>query len=165
MDSASSVLGGASVLRAADVDVGKARERRRQRRLARLAVLLSVACALAWWRGLSGRPLNPLAGVSLGPDAVFWLPMVLVVLVIAATNRAEALDPALLRPGRFDRRLYCALPNAAARRELVDYFLAHKAHHGELDDDLRRAELAQLTFGYTPVMIEHLLDEALISRR
>jgi cell division protease FtsH len=47
-------------------------------------VLLSVACALAWWRGLSGRPLNPLAGVSLGPDAVFWLPMVLVVLVICS---------------------------------------------------------------------------------
>jgi hypothetical protein len=45
MDSASTVLGGASVLRAAAVDVGKARERRRQRRLARLAVLLSVACA------------------------------------------------------------------------------------------------------------------------
>jgi hypothetical protein len=69
MDSASSVLGGASVLRAADVDVGKARERRRQRRLARLAVLLSVACAPAWWRALSGRPLIPLAGVSLGPAA------------------------------------------------------------------------------------------------
>jgi hypothetical protein len=45
MDSASSVLGGASVLRATDVDVGRARERRRRRRLARLAVLLSVACA------------------------------------------------------------------------------------------------------------------------
>jgi cell division protease FtsH len=83
-------------------------------------------------------------------------------LVIAATNRAEALDPALLRPGRFDRRLYFDLPNAGARRELVDYFLARKAHHPELDDDATRAELAHLTFGYTPVMIEHLLDEALI---
>jgi cell division protease FtsH len=83
-------------------------------------------------------------------------------LVIAATNRAEALDQALLRPGRFDRRLYFDLPNAAARRELVDYFLARKAHHPELDDDARRSELAHLTFGYTPVMIEHLLDEALI---
>ena len=59
MDSASSVLGGALVLRAADVDVGKARERRRRRRLARLAVLPSVACALAWWRGLSGGSLSP----------------------------------------------------------------------------------------------------------
>jgi ATP-dependent Zn protease len=372
MASASSALGGGSVLRAADVDVGRARERRRQRRLARLAVVLAVVCALAWWRGLSGGSLNPLGGFRLGPDAVFWLPMVLVVvviclvmlvpmlgqgrsphllyrpeqidiglddvkgldqvrdevvktlnlflgyatfkdrlggnprrgilfegrpgtgkthmakamarhagvpflfvsatsfqsmwygmtarkirayfkalrkvarqeggaigfieeidaiggrrggidggdgpvsagtggvvnellvqlqsfdtpplgervagrlvdwlngwlpagrqlrkpplryhnlLVIAATNRSEALDPALLRPGRFDRRLYFDLPNAAARRELLDYLLICKAHHPELDDDARRAELARLTFGYTPAMIEHLLDEALI---
>jgi cell division protease FtsH len=82
--------------------------------------------------------------------------------VIAATNRAEALDPALLRPGRFDRTLYFDLPDAAGRRELIDHFLARKAHHLELDDDVRRAELATATFGYTPVMIEHLLDEALI---
>ena len=44
------------------------------------------------------------------------------ILVIAATNRADALDPALLRPGRFDRRLYFDLPNAGGRRELIDYF-------------------------------------------
>jgi SpoVK/Ycf46/Vps4 family AAA+-type ATPase len=49
------------------------------------------------------------------------------ILVIAATNRADALDPALLRPGRFDRRLYFDLPNAAGRRELIDYFLATKS--------------------------------------
>src|SRR6266545_4820694 len=67
MESASSVLGGVSVLRAADLDVGKARERRRQRRLARLAVVLSVVCGLAWWRGLTGGSLNPLGGLSLGP--------------------------------------------------------------------------------------------------
>jgi hypothetical protein len=42
------------------------------------------------------------------------------ILVIAATNRADALDPAQLRPGRFDRRLYFDLPNAAGRRELID---------------------------------------------
>jgi cell division protease FtsH len=84
------------------------------------------------------------------------------ILVIAATNRADALDPALLRPGRFDRRLYFDLPNAAGRRELIDYFLAGKAHHPELDDEATRTELAHLTFGYTPVMIEHLLDESLI---
>jgi cell division protease FtsH len=371
--SASAVLGGASVLRAADVDVGQARERRRQRRLARLAVVLWVATLAAWWRVLSGGSLNPLGGLSLGPDAMLWLPAVLLVvliavlmlvpmagqgrsphllyrpeqidvglddvkglgplrdevvktlnlflgyatfkdrlggnprrgilfegkpgtgkthmakamarhagvpflfvsatsfqsmwygmtarkirayfkalrkvarqeggaigfieeidaiggrrggvegggegpvssgtggvvnellvqlqsfdappfserlagrlidwvngwmpshaqlakrpprynniLVIAATNRAESLDPALLRPGRFDRRLYFDLPNAVGRRELIDYFLARKAHHPELDDDARRAELAHITFGYTPVMIEHLLDESLV---
>jgi cell division protease FtsH len=370
---ASAILGGVSVLRAADVDVGQARERRRQRRLARLAVVLWVATLAAWWRVLSGGSLNPLDGFSIGPDAMLWMPAVLLVvllgavmlvpmagqgrsphllyrpeqievgledvkglgqlqdevvktlnlflgyatfrdrlggnprrgilfegkpgtgkthmakamarhagvpflfvsatsfqsmwygmtarkirayfkalrriarqeggaigfieeidaiggrrggldgggegpvsagtggvvnellvqlqsfdtppfgerlagrlidwvngwlpahaqfakrpprynniLVIAATNRGESLDPALLRPGRFDRRLYFDLPNAGGRRELIDYFLARKAHDPELDDDTRRAELAHITFGYTPVMIEHLLDESLI---
>ena len=370
--SVSAELGGGAVLRAADVDVGRARERRRQRRLARLAVVLWVAALAVWWRILTGGSLNPLAGLDLGPDAMLWLPAVLIVvmigvvmllpmagqgrsphltwrpeqidvglddvkglgplrdevtktlnlflgyatfkdrlggnprrgilfegkpgtgkthmakamarhagvpflfvsatsfqsmwygmtarklrayfkalrraareeggaigfieeidaiggrrggldggdgpvssgtggvvnellvqlqsfdtpplaervagrlidwvngwlpassqlakrpprynniLVIAATNRADALDPALLRPGRFDRRLYFDLPNAAGRRELIDYFLATKAHHPELDADATRTELAHITFGYTPVMIEHLLDEALI---
>jgi ATP-dependent Zn protease len=371
--SASAILGGAAVLRAADLDVGRARERRRQRRLARLAIVLWVATLAAWWRVLSGGSLNPLDGLSLGPDAMLWLPAVLLILligvvmllpmvgqgrsphllyrpeqidvglddvkglgplrdevvktlnlflgyatfkdrlggnprrgilfegkpgtgkthmakamarhagvpflfvsatsfqsmwygmtarkirayfkalrkvarqeggaigfieevdaiggrrgglegggdgpisagtggtvnellvqlqsfdtppfgertagrliewvngwlpahaqlsrrlprynnilVIAATNRADGLDPALLRPGRFDRRLYFDLPNAVGRRELIDYFLAGKSHDRELDDDAMRAELAQLTFGYTPVMIEHLLDESLI---
>ena len=386
--SVNTVLGGDVVLRAADIDVGQARERRRQRRLARLAVLLWVLCGFAWYRVLTGRSVNPLAGLSLGPEAVVWLPLLLLVLllavvtilpmagqgrsphllyrpeqldvtlddvkgldavrdevvktlnlflgyatfrdqlggnprrgilfeglpgtgkthmakamarhagvpflfvsatsfqsmwygmtarkirsffrtlrkvareeggaigfieeidaigtarggvdgaaatpatrsthsggrrvepsvaagtggvvnellvqlqsfdvpgwgerawgrvidwlngylpldhqlhkppprynnilVIAATNRAEALDPALLRPGRFDRKLYFDLPNKDGRRELIDYFLARKAHHPELDEPLRREELAHLTFGYTPVMIEHLLDEALV---
>lgn len=84
------------------------------------------------------------------------------VLVIAATNRGDTLDPALLRPGRFDRRLYFDLPSRAGRRELVDYFLGKKSHASELDDATKRDELAGLTFGYTPVMIEHLMDEALI---
>jgi ATP-dependent Zn protease len=85
------------------------------------------------------------------------------VLVIAATNRAENLDPALLRPGRFDRRLTFDRPGRSARRELVDHFLARKAHVPELDRDDAREQLAALTQGYTPVMIEHLLDEALVN--
>ncbi len=84
------------------------------------------------------------------------------ILVIAATNRADNLDPALLRPGRFDRRLAFELPAKHARRELVDYFLGRKAHGAELDDPERRDQLAGQTFGYTPVMVEHLLDEALV---
>ena len=84
------------------------------------------------------------------------------ILLIAATNRADDLDPALLRPGRFDRRLTFELPAKSARRELVDHFLGRKAHAEELDDDTRREHLAGQTFGYTPVMIEHLLDEALV---
>jgi cell division protease FtsH len=85
------------------------------------------------------------------------------VLLIAATNRADNLDPALLRPGRFDRRLTFELPAKAGRRTLIDHFLATKAHVPELDDDERRDALAGVTQGYTPVMIEHLFDEALVN--
>ena len=84
------------------------------------------------------------------------------ILLIAATNRADNLDPALLRPGRFDRRLYFDLPSKSGRRELIDFFLDRKTHHQQLDDDHTREDLAHETFGYTPVMIEHLLDEALL---
>jgi cell division protease FtsH len=84
------------------------------------------------------------------------------VLVIAATNRAADLDPALLRPGRFDRTIYFDLPSRTGRREIIDYYLARKAHEEELDDPARRDTLAALTSGYTPVMIEHLFDEALV---
>jgi cell division protease FtsH len=85
------------------------------------------------------------------------------VLLIAATNRADRLDPALLRPGRFDRRLTFEAPAKAARRELIDHFLARKSHAADLDREDRRDALAGQTFGYTPVMIEHLLDESLLN--
>jgi ATP-dependent Zn protease len=85
------------------------------------------------------------------------------VLVIAATNRADNLDPALLRPGRFDRRLTFEAPSKAGRRELIDFFLGRKAHDSELDRDDIRDSLASVTQGYTPVMIEHLFDEGLIN--
>ncbi len=85
------------------------------------------------------------------------------VLIIAATNRADALDPALLRPGRFDRRLSFELPTKSGRRQLIDHFLARKAHDPELDQDERRDALAAITQGYTPVMIEQLCDEALVN--
>jgi cell division protease FtsH len=84
-------------------------------------------------------------------------------LLIAATNRADRLDPALLRPGRFDRRLTFEPPAKAARRELIDHFLAAKSHAPDLDRDELRDTLAGQTFGYTPVMIEHLLDESLLN--
>ena len=84
------------------------------------------------------------------------------VLLIAATNRADSLDAALLRPGRFDRRLYFDLPTKQGRQDLIDYFLDRKAHHEQLDRDEIREQLAHDTLGYTPVMIEHLFDEALL---
>jgi ATP-dependent Zn protease len=84
------------------------------------------------------------------------------ILVIGATNRAADLDPALVRPGRFDRTIYFDLPTRSGRRDIIDYYLGKKAHEPELDVPARRDTLAAMTFGYSPVMIEHLLDEALI---
>jgi cell division protease FtsH len=84
------------------------------------------------------------------------------VLVIGATNRAADLDPALLRPGRFDRSIYFDLPSRAGRRDIIDYYLAKKSHVADLDEGGRRDTLAAMTLGYSPVMIEHLFDEALV---
>lgn len=85
------------------------------------------------------------------------------ILLIAATNRADSLDPALLRPGRFDRHLTFSTPDAHGRRALVDHFLARRAHEVGLDDPALRDRIAAATNGWTPVMIEHLLDEALVN--
>jgi ATP-dependent Zn protease len=84
------------------------------------------------------------------------------ILVIGATNRAADLDPALLRPGRFDRSISFDLPSRSGRREIIDYYLQRKAHVPELDREDRRDQLAAITLGYSPVMIEHLFDEALV---
>jgi ATP-dependent Zn protease len=84
------------------------------------------------------------------------------ILVIAATNRSDNLDPALMRPGRFDRALYFDLPSRAGRRDLIDYFLQRRAHDPEMGRDDLREELALMTLGYTPAMLEHILDEALV---
>ena len=115
------------------------------------------------WQELRGR-LTDAANLMLPAHRQLRRPRTepVEVLLIAATNRADALDPALLRPGRFDRRLVFDLPDKAGRRELVDHFLARKAHEPELDDPERRDALAGITSGYSPVRIEHLLDEALV---
>jgi ATP-dependent Zn protease len=85
------------------------------------------------------------------------------IMLIASTNRADGLDPALLRPGRFDRKLAFEPPDRAGRRALLDHFLARKAHDEALAGDEPRDTLAGLTAGYSPAMIEHLLDEALVN--
>jgi SpoVK/Ycf46/Vps4 family AAA+-type ATPase len=105
--------------------------------------------------------VNPL----LPPDHQLKKPMPVPtnVLLIAATNRADNLDPALLRPGRFDRRLTFEPPDKAGRRDLIDFFLAKKSHHLELDEEEHRDQLAAVTQAYTPVMIEHLFDEGLVN--
>jgi len=84
------------------------------------------------------------------------------VLVVAATNRADDLDPALLRPGRFDRSIFFGLPGRAARRQILGYYLARKAHTDDLNGVDTVEDLAGMTFGYTPASLERLLDEALV---
>jgi len=84
------------------------------------------------------------------------------ILIIGATNRAADLDPALLRPGRFDRTIHFDIPSRSGRRDIIDYYLDRKAHVPELDKEERRDALAAMTFGYSPVMIEHVFDEALV---
>jgi ATP-dependent Zn protease len=80
------------------------------------------------------------------------------VLVFAATNRADALDPALMRPGRFDRTIHFDLPPRSDRIAIADYYLKKKSH----DPAVSAVGIADRTAGYSPVRIERLLDEALI---
>lgn len=85
------------------------------------------------------------------------------IMLIASTNRADMLDPALMRPGRFDRRLTFELPDRAGRRALVDHFLARKSHEASLDEPAQREAIAMVTNGYTPAMLEGVFDEALVN--
>ncbi len=82
------------------------------------------------------------------------------VLIIGATNRAADLDPALLRPGRFDRTLTFDLPSRAGRKEILDHELQRRSHDPEVEGLMDR--LAASTFAYSPAMLVHLLDEALV---
>jgi len=84
------------------------------------------------------------------------------ILVIGATNRAADLDPALVRPGRFDKVIRFDPPSAQGRADILAHYLARKAHDEELDQAEARSALIRMTFGYTPAMLEHLLDEALV---
>jgi cell division protease FtsH len=84
------------------------------------------------------------------------------VLVVGATNRKDDLDPALIRPGRFDRSIYFGLPGRRARAEVVAYYLGKKAHAEDLDGHDAVDNVAGMTFGYSPAALERLLDESLV---
>ena len=79
------------------------------------------------------------------------------ILIIGATNRASTLDPALLRPGRFDRKIHVGLPDHEGREDIAQYYLA-KVRHEPLDVP----KLARMTKGYSPAMIKNIVNEALI---
>ena len=84
------------------------------------------------------------------------------VLVVGATNRKDDLDPALIRPGRFDRTIYFGLPGRRARAEIVAYYLGKKAHEADLDEHGAVDTVAGMTFGYSPAALERLMDESLV---
>ncbi len=84
------------------------------------------------------------------------------VLVVGATNRKDDLDPALIRPGRFDRTIYFGLPGRRARGDIIAYYLGKKAHGPDLDEHGAVDIVAGMTFGYSPAALERLMDEALV---
>ena len=84
------------------------------------------------------------------------------VLVVGATNRKDDLDPALIRPGRFDRTIYFGLPGRRARADIIAYYLGKKAHAADLDEHGAVDIVAGMTFGYSPAALERLMDEALV---
>jgi cell division protease FtsH len=84
------------------------------------------------------------------------------VLIVAATNRRDDLDPALLRPGRFDRSIYFGLPGRRARADIVAYYLGKKSHAEDLDAHGAVDRVAGMTSGYSPASLERLMDEALV---
>ena len=84
------------------------------------------------------------------------------VLVVGATNRKDDLDPALIRPGRFDRTIYFGLPGRRARADIIVYYLGKKAHGADLDEHGAVDAVAGMTFGYSPAALERLMDEALV---
>ena len=80
------------------------------------------------------------------------------IIVMAATNRVDILDPALMRPGRFDRQIFVNIPDVKGREEI---FKVH-SRNKPLADEVNFKSLARLTSGFTGADIENLLNEAAI---
>lgn len=78
------------------------------------------------------------------------------VIVMAATNRQDILDPALLRPGRFDRQIYVGLPDIKGREEILKVHARKKP----LGEDVSLSDVAKATAGFTGADLENLLNEA-----
>ena len=81
------------------------------------------------------------------------------IIVMAATNRVDILDPAILRPGRFDRKVYVNRPDVKGREEILGVHAKNKP----LADDVDLKRVAQTTAGFTGADLENLLNEAAIA--
>ncbi len=80
------------------------------------------------------------------------------IIVLAATNRVDILDPAIMRPGRFDRKIAVGTPDIKGRREILDVHSKNKP----LADDVDLDEIAKSTAGFTGADLENLMNEAAI---
>ena len=80
------------------------------------------------------------------------------IIEMAPTNRVDILDPAIMRPGRFDRKVYVGRPDIGGREEI----LAVHAKNKPLGDDVDLKQIAQTTAGFTGADLENLLNEAAI---
>ncbi len=80
------------------------------------------------------------------------------IIVIAATNRPDVLDPALLRPGRFDRQVYVHLPDIKGREAILQVHAKNKT----FCDDVKLENIARITAGFSGADLENLLNEAAI---
>lgn len=81
------------------------------------------------------------------------------IIVMAATNRVDILDPAILRPGRFDRKVFVGKPDVAGREEILKVHAKNKS----LGEDVNLTQIAQTTAGFTGADLENLLNEAAIA--
>ena len=81
------------------------------------------------------------------------------IIVMAATNRVDILDPAIMRPGRFDRKIVVGRPDVAGREEILNVHAKNKP----LGDDVDLKQVAQTTAGFTGADLENLLNEAAIT--
>ena len=80
------------------------------------------------------------------------------IIVLAATNRVDILDPAIMRPGRFDRKIYVGRPDMKGRLEILNVHSKNKP----LGDDVDLEQIAQTSVGFTGADLENLMNEAAI---
>ncbi|MBQ4523815.1 MAG: ATP-dependent zinc metalloprotease FtsH [Lachnospiraceae bacterium] len=80
------------------------------------------------------------------------------IIVIAATNRVDILDPAILRPGRFDRKVYVGRPDVKGREEILKVHIQDKS----LSEDVNLEEIARITTGFSGADLENLMNESAI---